>query len=138
MQRLKKVWFGGSLALVVGCCALVAATAQADQKALIDRVEQLGGQLTRDPAGEIIGINLENRPATDADLELLSDGTESAKTGTVGVGYYRCGHRSAAAALEADRAAATEHANHRRRVGETHRIEATEEFESAALHGHYR
>ena len=45
--------------------------AAADDKALVARVKQLVGQVTRSKSGNIIAIDLENRAATNDDLKLL-------------------------------------------------------------------
>ena len=73
----------------------------ADQKALADRVEQLAGQVTRDPAGDIIAIDLENRPATEDDLKLLAAAPNLQKLDRLGSRNHRCRPRPLVAVQQA-------------------------------------
>src|SRR3954452_21595916 len=62
-----------------------------DEKALVARVEQLVGQVTRSKSGDIIAIDLENRAATDDDLKLLSAAPDLQKLVVWGVGITDAG-----------------------------------------------
>src|SRR5215208_51778 len=70
---LSKIFvFVMSSLIVVANCAITAAATSADQQKLADRVKELAGQVTLDSAGQIIAIDLDNRPTTDDDLRLLA------------------------------------------------------------------
>ena len=57
---------------VASNCADPRSAVADDQKRWWIGWNSLGGQVTRDPAGDIIAIDLENRPTTDDDLKLFA------------------------------------------------------------------
>jgi hypothetical protein len=63
------------LATIIATLTLVAMThvAQAEPATdVVARIDELGGQITKDTGGRIVEVNLANRPATDDDLRLLA------------------------------------------------------------------
>src|SRR5689334_12704491 len=91
MHRSKNAWFGGCWILAAACMTALAGAAHGDQKALVDRVEQLGGQITRDQGGDVIAINLDSRPTQDADLKLLAAAPNLQKLAVWGSGISDAG-----------------------------------------------
>jgi len=80
-----------SLCFVGPCYTASVTAAEADQKALVTRVEQLVGQVTKNKSGEIIAIDLDNRAATDNDLKLLAAAPSLEKLAVWGVGISDAG-----------------------------------------------
>ena len=60
------------LGLVVLGCGDVWAATSADAAAAINRINELGGKIQRDANKNVIGVDLLGRPATDADVKLLT------------------------------------------------------------------
>ena len=60
MPPTRRIVSASTLLLVAAGFSAVA-YGKVDQKSLADRVQQLSGQVTRDAAGDIVAINLENR-----------------------------------------------------------------------------
>ncbi len=71
LQAKRCLFFITSWYLVSSCTMSAVHAATPEEKALVARIEQLTGHLTRSPTGEIVAIDLENRPATDDDMKLL-------------------------------------------------------------------
>src|SRR5690349_1832545 len=90
MQSVRRlfVFIAWSLAALSG---VVGSSARADDKALVARVEQLLGHVTRSKSGEVVAIDLENRGATNDDLKLLAGAPNLQKLVVWGVGITDAG-----------------------------------------------
>src|SRR5689334_17525656 len=72
MQMIRTSMLFAVAAMVTISATSGSVAAAADQKALVARVEQLVGQITRSKSGDIIAVDLDDRAGTDNDLKLLS------------------------------------------------------------------
>src|SRR5438046_32203 len=88
-MRYSVAFAAGYFAILL--CTTMASAAGADQKALAARVEQLVGQVTRSKSGDIVAIDLNSRPATDDDLQLLVAAPNLQKLVVWGVGISDAG-----------------------------------------------
>src|SRR5262245_54932353 len=86
IQLLAAIW-----TCAVGTFLAPFSEVRADEKALTERVEQLAGLVTRDPAGQITAVNLDNRPTTDADLPLFATAPNLQKLTVWGAGITDAG-----------------------------------------------
>ena len=67
MQSMRTLFVFTSWSVATICVVAASQAAPPDQQALVARVEQLIGRVTRSKSGDIIAVDLENRAATNDD-----------------------------------------------------------------------
>jgi len=89
MLRLERFFW--VILFVSGGLAGFSSIEAAANEAVVARVKALGGAVERNEQGEIVSIDLDNRPTQDADLEAIGEVTSLKKLRVWGAGISDAG-----------------------------------------------